>query len=88
MMTYWLDQSVQLLGALLILVGYACTQLGVMHAKSIPYLLLNFAGGVLLGLSALNQFNWGFVLLEGTWAALSLWSLITTVRAANKGAKP
>jgi hypothetical protein len=70
------EQLVQILGALLILTGFVAGQLGLLRADSPPYLWLNLLGSVILTVDAWRGRQWGFVLLEGVWAAVSAWGLI------------
>lgn len=65
-------QIVQLTGAFLVLGGYAGTQLGWFDGRSFRYLMLNFAGSGLLTIVAILGREWGFILLESTWALVSL----------------
>jgi hypothetical protein len=70
------DQALQIVGALLILAAYAASQFGVMDARSPVYLVLNLAGSALLAYLAAVARQWGFLLLEGVWALVSLWGLV------------
>jgi len=67
-----LDQVVQIVGALLILVAFVLAQCEKLDQRSYIYLVLNFFGSAILAIQALEQRQWGFVLLEGCWAAVSL----------------
>lgn len=78
-----LAQILQVLGALLVLAGFALAQFGLLDQRSYPYLLLNLAGSALLAALALAARQWGFLLLEGAWALVSLWSLVGRVRARS-----
>jgi hypothetical protein len=71
-----MEQIVQVFGALLILVAFAALQLGRMHADSSAYLTLNLFGSLVLAVLALDESQWGFVLLETVWAIVSAWSLV------------
>ena len=64
-------QLVQVLGSLLVLAGFAASQRGTLDVRSAPYLALNFAGSSILAVLALHEQQWGFLLLEATWAAVS-----------------
>lgn len=71
-----MDQVIQIVGALLILAAFAAAQFGWMRVDSRTYLALNLVGSVILAYLALEEEQWGFVLLETVWAAVSLWSLV------------
>lgn len=64
-------------GAVLILIGFVGAQRRWMSPQSRPYLVLNLVGSVLLAGTALAGRDWGFVLLETVWAAVSGWALFT-----------
>jgi len=65
----------QVLGALAILAPFALAQFGRLRTTSPVYLWMNLLGAGLLGVLALIGAQWGFVLLETTWAAVAGWSL-------------
>jgi hypothetical protein len=71
-----MDQLVQVVGALLILSAFAAMQLGAMDPRSRVYLGLNLAGSAVLAVLAFDERQWGFLLLETVWAAVSLWGLL------------
>jgi len=73
-------QVVQIVGALLILAGFAGQLRGWMSASSLTYLWLNLVGSVILAVLAVIEEQWGFVLLETVWAIVSAWSLIQLMR--------
>jgi hypothetical protein len=75
-----MDQVIQVVGALMILAGFAGLQLGKISAVSRTYLVLNLVGSVVLTVLALNEEQWGFVLLESVWAIVSAWSLAQVLR--------
>jgi hypothetical protein len=65
-------QLVQVLGSVLILVPFGLAQLGRLKARSQLYLALNLAGSAILAADAAIGSQWGFLLLEGAWAVVSL----------------
>jgi hypothetical protein len=77
-----MDQVIQLIGAILILVAFTLAQLHLLEQTSYPYLISNFVGAVLLGVIAVMEEQWGFVLLEVVWGLVSLWSLV--MKAAGR----
>jgi hypothetical protein len=75
-----MDQLVQVVGALLILLAYAAAQFGALNQHSRVYLVLNLVGSAVLAVLAWNEEQWGFLLLEGVWALVSLWGLLQVQR--------
>jgi hypothetical protein len=75
-----MDQLVQVIGALLILFAYAAAQFGALNQRSRVYLILNLAGSAVLTVLAWHEDQWGFLILEGVWALVSLWGLIRVQR--------
>lgn len=74
-------QLVQIFGSLLILVPFGLAQLGRLDSRSQLYLALNLAGSAILAADATIGSQWGFLLLEGAWAAVSLVGLIRSRNA-------
>lgn len=68
-------QLVQILGSLLILGAFIANQRGKLDTTSRPYLTLNLVGSAILGVLAAHEHQWGFLLLEGSWALVTAWSL-------------
>jgi len=80
---------VEIIGSLLILAGFAASQLGKLDAHSVPYLVLNIVGSAILAVIAAGQQSWGFLLLEGTWAIVSTASLVARlIRRGDPPASP
>jgi hypothetical protein len=78
-------QTVSLLGSLLILGAFVGGQLRKLTPSDLSYVLLNLAGSCLLAVVALLEKQWGFLLLEGVWALVSLWSAVKHGRRAPHG---
>jgi hypothetical protein len=76
-------QVLQIAGALLILAAFAGAQFQMLNPKSYVYLALNLIGSSLLAAIAWEGQQWGFLLLEGVWALVSLWSLVARVRGRS-----
>ncbi|HEX5414742.1 MAG TPA: hypothetical protein VFZ25_03690 [Chloroflexota bacterium] len=71
-----MGQVLQILGALLVLAAFAGAQFQFLSPRSYRYLLLNLVGSAILaGLAYAGQ-QWGFLLLEGVWALVSLWGVL------------
>ena len=79
-------QLISVAGALAILVAYAANQLRYMGPSNLSYALLNFAGSIVLAVVAVLEEQWGFLLLEGIWALVSLWATMKLLR--GRSARP
>lgn len=71
----------QIIGAVLILGAFAGAQFGWMAPTSVLHLALNIVGSAILATLALITAQWGFLLLEGTWALISVGGLVWRARA-------
>lgn len=69
-------QLLSLVGAALILVAYGLNQTGRLTPRDVSYNVVNLLGAALLAWVAIVDRRAGFVLLEGTWAVLSLIPLV------------
>ncbi len=67
-------------GAILILVAFALAQFRGLDRHGFFYLALNLVGAALLTVSAATHRQWGFLLLQGVWALVALWGLLSLVR--------
>jgi len=66
------EQLVSIAGALLVLAAYAALQRGTLSRESRAFNAMNFTGSALLTVVAVAHRQWGFILLEGAWALLSV----------------
>ncbi len=82
-----MDQLIQVVGALLILAGFAAVQFERMRPDSRLYLALNLAGSAILAVLAWLETQWGFLLLEGVWAIVSAWGLWVALFSSPSGKK-
>ena len=67
---------VQVAGSLLILVAFVAALRGRLPQSSYPYLTTNAVGSAALTVTAVLGHEWGFILLEGVWALVSVVSLV------------
>lgn len=74
--------ALQIVGALLILAPFTAQQLGKLTAESAAYLWPNLVGSGALAILAVLNGQWGFVLLEGVWAAVTARSLLSGSRTS------
>jgi hypothetical protein len=76
-------QVVSVLGALAILAAYAANQFRLIGPSNLSYSAPNFVGSAVLTVIAVVEVQWGFILLEGVWAIVSLWGMITVLRGGE-----
>jgi hypothetical protein len=84
------DVIVQIVGSLLILVPFVLVQARRMTSGHNAYLVLNAVGSVILAAEAGFTHQWGFLLLEGVWAAVSVAGVLRKLvrtSAASAGAR-
>jgi hypothetical protein len=76
---------IQLTGSAIALAAFIATQVGWITATSAPYLTLNIIGSAALVTSATAESQWGFVILESVWGAVSALGLYRslTLRASQ-----
>ena len=75
-----MTEVMQVVGAVLILIAFAALQRGTLEPHARSYLLLNLMGGLVLGWVAVAERDWGFLLLETVWSAVSAWGLLQVLR--------
>ena len=72
-------QLISVVGALLILLPFAGSQLGRLSPQSLAYQVMNLVGAASLTTVAVIEVQYGFILLEGIWTIMSgvgLWKLL------------
>jgi hypothetical protein len=82
------DQVIQIVGAALILVAYVAAQVERLDPRSRLYLGLNLIGSIILAVLAAGGSQWGFLLLEGAWAIVSLWGLVASLSRRPSDDRP
>ena len=76
-------QTISVMGALLILLPFVGSQVGRLSNRSVTYQVLNIVGSIALTLVAILEWQYGFILLEGTWAIASLAGLFSVRRGVR-----
>lgn len=80
------ETTLEVAGALMILVPFALNQFRGLDRHGAPYLLLNLGGAAILAVLAAVHQQWGFFLLQFVWALVALWGLTTRARRAPEAA--
>ena len=77
-------QLLQIGGAIAILAAFGLAQLRVLDQRTYAYLLLNLIGAAVLAVAAYFEEQWGFLLLESVWVAVSLAGLVARLRSDRR----
>lgn len=64
--------------------GFFANQFGWLSPKKLSYQLINLFGSGILTVIAVIEVQYGFILLEGSWAIISLWGLISILRGGGE----
>lgn len=76
----YMDQVIQMAGALVVLGAFVANQRRLMTTDSVPFLAMNAVGtGILAVIAGMNG-DAGFLLLEGVWSIISLVGLMAALR--------
>ena len=73
-------QVIQMVGALLVLGGFAGSQFGALDPRSYAYLIVNALGSAILAVLGYYERQWGFFLLEFVWAVVSIGGMVAKWR--------
>ena len=76
-------QAISLVGALLILSAFSANQAGILSTHRPAYNAMNLFGALILAWVAVISAQYGFIVLEGAWAAISLVALLRSRRPSG-----
>ncbi|PKQ45052.1 CBU_0592 family membrane protein [Confluentibacter flavum] len=71
------------IGVFQILLAYFLNVIGKISNKSLVFILLNLVGATMACFASILLKYWPFIILEGVWALVSLYSLIEKIRASR-----
>jgi hypothetical protein len=74
----------QVVGAVGILIPYVWSLLGSLSPRTIGYLVSNMIGASLLAVLAFVGQDWGFLLLEFSWAMVAAFGLLRLMRVQTR----
>ena len=77
-------QALSVAAALLVLIPFAASQLGRLSTRTLSYQVMNLAGSAGLAIVAVFEGQYGFILLEGTWAVASAIGLASVLTGRGK----
>jgi len=80
-------QTLSLVGAALLLIGFVSMQMGKMRSDSAAFNMLNFIGSGLLAWVAIHDRRAGFIILEVVWALASLPPLLRALNGKGLAGK-
>lgn len=65
------------IGVLQVLLAYFLNVIGRISTKELAFILLNLIGALMACIASILLEYWPFIILEGVWAAVSFYSLIS-----------
>jgi hypothetical protein len=68
----WVVQVASMAGAVTVLAPFALAQWGCIRTDSMAFRLPNVVGAAVLCMVAYHERQWGFVMLEAAWLAVSI----------------
>ena len=71
-----LEQLISLMGAILILAAYAGLQTKKLRSDELLYIIANLIGSLILAYVAYRVRQTGLIVVEGSWAVISLFALV------------
>jgi hypothetical protein len=75
-------QLIQIVGALLNMGAFALLHFEIAPSSALRYLIPNWLGSVLLVASAYVDQQWGFLMLEGAWVAVTAYAIAAKMHRA------
>ncbi len=76
--------TAQILGSLLILAAFVAALTKRLDQSGYTYLAMNAVGSTVLAVEAAISAEWGFLLLEGVWAVVSLFSIAHRAQRSSR----
>ena len=76
-------QIIQVFGALCVLSGFVLTQFRIISSGTLVYQGVNLLGGGILTVFAIQERQFGFILLEGVWALVAVWGFVSILRGKS-----
>jgi hypothetical protein len=70
------SQLIQIIGALLNMGAFALLHFEIAPSSALRYLIPNWFGSVLLVISAYVDHQWGFLMLEAGWVAVTGYAIL------------
>jgi hypothetical protein len=64
------------IGVTILLLAYFLNLFGKISQRSLPYILLNFAGAGIACVASVLLHYWPFIILEGAWTAVSFVAML------------